>query len=366
MIKIGKHVLILFLFLSLIHSGPGLEACSTFILKSGQNVVFGRNYDWGIGFGLVMVNKRDLVKRTHQPFGASIKPAQWVSKYGSITFNQYGKEFPMGGMNEAGLVVEVMWLEGTEYPYPDARPELSELQWVQYHLDTASSVKEVIASDASLRISANSVPIHFLVSDKTGEAVTVEFLDGKLVYHTAESLPVKALTNSTYAESLEYLKGHKGFGGEREIGFSGKSLDRFARAANMLAQYDPSKDKEIVDYAFSILDSVDNPELTQWSIVYDVMNRTVHVKTKDSPRLKKFAFADFDFDCQTQSKVIDMQTDETGDISGHFIAYSTEINRTLIGRSIKGTEFLENTPDTVMDQRASYPDSIFCREKSKH
>lgn len=272
----------------------------------------------------------------------------------------------MGGMNEVGLVFEVRWLEGVEYPAPDARPELSELQWVQYQLDTASSVKEVIASDTSLRILANSVPIHFLVSDKSGETLTVKFLYGKMVLHTSEILPVKAITNSTYKDSMEYLKNHKGFGGEREIGFSGNSLDRFARAANMLAQYDHSKDKAIVDKAFSILDSVDNPEWTQWSIVYDVSNRTIYYKTKDAPRLKKFALADFDFYCRTRSKVIDMHTDETGDISRHFIGYSTEINRKLIGHSFKGTEFLENTPDAVMDQRAGYPDSIFCREKSKN
>ena len=361
--KVAAHILILLVFISLILTGPALEACSTFVLKSGTHLVFGRNYDWAIGHGLVIVNQRNLIKKSPPLADPSAKPFEWVSKYGSITFNQYGKEFPMGGMNEAGLVVEVMWLEGTVYPSPDARPEFSELQWVQYQLDTASSVKEVIASDASLRISANSVPIHFLVSDKTGEAVTVEFLEGKMVYHTAETLPVKALTNSTYKDSIAYLKNHKGFGGERAIGFSGNSLDRFARVANMLAQYDPSKDKMIIDYAFSILDSVDNPEWTQWSIVYDVTNRVVYYKTKDAPQLKRFSFDNFDFQCKSSSKVIDMQTDKTGDIGGYFIDYSTEINRELIDRSFKDTEFLQNTPEAVMDQRARYPDSIYCRDK---
>ena len=361
--KLEIHVLILFLFLSLIHSGTALEACSTFVLKSGQNLVFGRNYDWGIGYGFIMVNKRNLIKRSDLPLGAAAKSAQWISKYGSITFNQYGKEFPMGGMNEAGLVVELMWLERTEYPSPDSRPAMSELQWIQYQLDTASSVKEVIASDASLRISTNSAPLHFLVSDKTGDAATIKFLEGKMVYHTAETLPVKALTNSTYADSIEYLKGHKGFGGDREIGFSGNSLDRFARAAHMLSSYEKSQGEEIIDYAFSILESVDNPDWTQWSIVYDVTNRAVHFKTKDAPRLKKFAFGDFDFDCQSPSKVFDMQTDKKGDISGQFIEYSTAINRKLVGNSFRGTEFLENTPDTVLDRRAKYPESIICREK---
>ena len=362
--KIAIHALILLFFLSLIHTGPALEACSTFVLKSGTHLVFGRNYDWAIGYGLVIVNKRNLIKKAPPSADPSGKPVEWVSKYGSITFNQYGKEFPMGGMNEAGLVVEVMWLEGTRYPSPDARPALSELQWVQYQLDTASSVEKVIASDVSLRISSDSVPIHFLVSDKSGEAVTIEFLDGKMVYHTDETLPVKALTNSTYKDSIAYLKNHKGLGGEREIGFSVKSLDRFARAAHMLARYDYSKDKMIVDYAFSILDSVHNPEWTQWSIVYDMTNRAVHFKTKDAPQLKNFSFDDFDFDCKSPSRVIDMQTDRRGNISGHFTNYSTEINKNLIDRSIKGTEFLENTPDAVIDQRASYPDSIYCREKN--
>jgi choloylglycine hydrolase len=26
----------------------------------------------------------------------------WTSRYGSITFNQYGREFPSGGINEKG------------------------------------------------------------------------------------------------------------------------------------------------------------------------------------------------------------------------------------------------------------------------
>jgi penicillin V acylase-like amidase (Ntn superfamily) len=230
-------------------------------------------------------------------------------------------------------------------------------------LDTASSVKEVIKSDATIRISANSTPIHFLVSDKTGEVVTVEFLDGKMVYHTAETLPVKALTNSTYADSMAYLKGHKGFGGKREIGFSGNSLDRFTRVAHMLSSYKKSQSEEIVDYAFSILESVDNPEWTQWSIVYDVTNKTVHFRTKDAPRKKIFSFKQFDFDCHSPSKVFDMQTNKKGDIRGQFIEYSTAINRKLIGNSFRGTEFLANTPDTALDRRAKYPESIICREK---
>jgi len=95
-------------------------ACTTFCLKNRGEVLFGGNYDWMIGDGLVFVNKRGVAKQA--TVEESEHQAQWVSKYGSVTFNQYGRENPMGGMNEAGLVVEVMWLAETEYPKEDARP----------------------------------------------------------------------------------------------------------------------------------------------------------------------------------------------------------------------------------------------------
>ncbi len=36
------------------------DACTTFCLKRGPQAVFGKNYDWSVGDGLVMVNKRGV------------------------------------------------------------------------------------------------------------------------------------------------------------------------------------------------------------------------------------------------------------------------------------------------------------------
>jgi choloylglycine hydrolase len=363
--KISSGFLVVILLTSLLHYAPVLEPCSTFCLKSGKSLVFGRNYDWDTGVGFVMVNKRSLVKKALNFFNPSSKQAQWVSKYGSITFNQYGRENPMGGMNEAGLVVEVMWLSETQYPVRDERLSLGELEWVQYQLDNFASVSEVIESNSSIRITTNSKPIHFLVCDSSGQAAAIEFLDGKMVCHTAETLPVKALTNSTYDESIEYLKAHKGFGGEREISLSGNSLDRFVRAANMLRSYKKEKGKQITDYAFSVLENVSSRSRTQWSIVYDIANKEVHFKTKDFPQTKRFAFKDFDFLCMKPSMVIDMNEERSGDIRSLFIPYTAEINRKLIGESFRNTEFLKDIPEEILDQLAKYPESFICKEKKK-
>ena len=113
------------------------QTCTTFCLDHGDRPVFGRNLDWMVGDGLVIINKRG-VKKTAGP-GPFERDRDdlltWTSKYGSATFNQYGREFPMGGINEAGLVVETMLLDETEYPSPDSRPGIGLLQWVQYQLD---------------------------------------------------------------------------------------------------------------------------------------------------------------------------------------------------------------------------------------
>ena len=165
------------------------------------------------------------------------KTISWVSKYGSITFNQYGKEFPTGGMNEKGLVVELMWLDETQYPAPDSRPAISVLQWIQYQLDNCATVEEILATDKILRIATvGTTPLHYLVTDKQGNAATIEFLNGRLIVHKGKDLSVPVLTNNTYQESVSHLRS---VAPDKES--HGSSLGRFARACAMVSITIPKK-----------------------------------------------------------------------------------------------------------------------------
>src|SRR5215213_5588968 len=176
--------------------------CSTFFIHHNGQMVFGRNYDWVAGTGMVCTNQRGLLKTSFKvPDGNAIT---WTSRYGSLTFNQYGKEFPTGGMNEKGLVVELMWLDETQYPQADDRPAIGVLQWIQYQLDNCASIEEVIATDKLLRITAATTPLHYLVADAGGNAATIEFLQGKMTVHKGSQLTFPVLTNSVYAESVQY------------------------------------------------------------------------------------------------------------------------------------------------------------------
>ncbi|MCG2815995.1 MAG: linear amide C-N hydrolase [Candidatus Aminicenantes bacterium] len=349
------------LILCMVIFQPVLNACTTFFLKNGSRMVFGRNYDWHTGVGYVMVNKRNVVKKAMNNDDPTQTPAEWVSLYGSVTFNQYGREYPMGGMNEAGLVVEVMWMAGTRFPDTDGRPALGELPWVQYQLDTCRSVEEVLATDKHIRISADSSPIHYLIGDAAGRTATVEFLDGKMVAHTGEILPYSVLANDTYADSLRYLRQHEGFGGKTAISDTERSLDRFAKACAGVTGYDTTKNPNIIDYAINILDEVSQEKGTMWSIVYDVGHRTVYFKTIQRPALKSFALADFDFSCESGTRIIDMNTARTGNLAPHFVPYSRDMNRQLIGASFGSTDFLKEIPAEALDELARYPESLPCR-----
>ena len=182
--------------------------CTTFVLQGGGRIYFGRNLDWDWENGLVIVNPRNVNKTAFVAPGHS--PAKWKSKYGSVTFNQFGQDKPFGGMNEVGLVVEQMMLFESQYPPADSRPEIDMLQWIQYQLDNCRTVADVIATDAKIRLEQPTVParIHYLVCDARGDCATVEFLDGKMVCHQGQNLPYRVLANDTYEQSVAFVRAH--------------------------------------------------------------------------------------------------------------------------------------------------------------
>lgn len=359
-------VLIAMFFLITIGSSTG-EACSTFLLKDSKRLVVGKNFDFICDLGTVTVNKRGVIKKALAMPPET--PAQWVSKYGSITFNQVAREYPMGGMNEKGLVIEVMWLDITKFPEPDGRPGISELQWLQYQLDNHTRVEEVIKSDKDIRISKTSSRIHFLAADAQGNAATIEFIDGKMVFRTGKTLPYDVLTNHTYNQSLEYLRTHKGFGGTKPVTNTKKSLDRFVCAVDKVKTYKKTASKKAVSpvkYAFDTLSYVDQSDYTVWSIVHDITNREIHFKTVREKKIKTFRLKDFDFDCKTPVKVLDMNNALKGSVAGKFTDYDPKSHRKMIFsvfRIYRTKNFMTKIPNAALEFLAGYPASLMCKEK---
>ena len=114
---------------------PASFGCTAFLLADSDYLLFGHNYDWHISDGLIVVNKKGVRKTAIPNNAVRFKQLSWVSKFGSITFNQYGCELPIIGMNEKGLIITGLILEGSAYPKyaaSDNRPYIGNAQWKQY------------------------------------------------------------------------------------------------------------------------------------------------------------------------------------------------------------------------------------------
>ena len=79
------------------------EACSLFALFADREAVFGQNLDWHEPIpGVVAVNKRGIEKtvlpwKGWWPAPRDGEPVSWVSRYGSVAFTCYGRDFIDGG-----------------------------------------------------------------------------------------------------------------------------------------------------------------------------------------------------------------------------------------------------------------------------
>jgi hypothetical protein len=320
------------------------DACTTFMLERGGDRVIGKSYDWHMGQGLVIVNKRGVAKQSI-PVKPGDTSARWQSRHASVTFNQYGREFPNGGMNDAGLVVEIMWLDSSAYERADGRPTLNELQWIQYQLDNFATVAEMTAAAPGLRVSPVYARVHYLACDKSGACAAFEHVGGKQVVTPG----ARALTNHSYAESVAWAAKQP-----QPPGGAG-SLPRFARAARQAAK-PPAGDP--VAAAFGVLDDV-RWEQSQWNIVYDPVHLRVSFRTRVNRKIKTLDLGKLDASCARPVTLLDIDADSSGDVTGQLRPYDTATNRNVLERSVR--RIRSQLPAGAVDLLVAYPAALACK-----
>ncbi len=291
------------------------QSCTSVCLDKNNHVLFGNNLDWFIDDGIIYINKPNVKKR-----GIWFdNPAEWISKYASITTNQEGREFPSRGMNEAGLVIGEMTLTVSEYPDRDERPALNPLQWIQYQLDNCATVDEVIATDKVIRIDKDEYHSHFFVCDRTGSCATIEWIDGKLKAHSKEQVPIKVLTNTPYEQCVQ--KGNDSSG-------------RFGKAAAMLEKY---QSENPTDYVFSILQTV-SQKSTKWNLVFDAKNLRLYYKTATNQNIRHIGLRDFDLSCSAPVYILDINAKGKGNVFDQFAPYTEAANAKLVRSTFRQYE----------------------------
>lgn len=322
--------------------------CSAFLVDGPDGPLVGKGYDWHDERGVLLVNPRGAGKRALVVSPADA-PATWTSRFASLTFNQYGRELPNGGMNAAGLVVEVLMLPGSRFPVRDARPAVTELGLVQYLLDLAETTPEAVALAAKVRVASAYADVHYFVCDAAGACAALEFLGGRLVATSGPGMPVRALTNSTYAEASRAAATVPAARG-------GGSLARFARLAGRIRT--PVAAGDAVAGAFAILDAVRFPDSTQWNVVYEQRSRRVHFRTRSRWTVKTVALDAFPPGCAQPAPMLDLLRDGGGDVAGAFVPYTEEANRALVRGTL--APMRRELPAGTVERVATHPRTLAC------
>lgn len=214
---------------------PGARAC-TRVLYSGteKTVVTGRSMDWAQDMG---TNLWLFPRGMERNGNAGPNSLRWTSKYGSVISSIY-EAATVDGMNEKGLVANVLYLVESDYGAVGEHPTLCISMWAQYVLDSFQTVSEAVEtlSKEPFRIVAPTLPDgspaqgHLAISDPSGDSAIFEYVGGKLVIHHGREFTV--MTNSPiFSEQLALNTYWQSIGGTVFLPGTNRASDRFARAS---------------------------------------------------------------------------------------------------------------------------------------
>lgn len=281
-----------------------------------------------------------------QSFSADMSPGQkgmdWKNKHAYIGLNLKASTHLTDGMNETGLYVGGFYFPdfvGYENYQPKlAAKTLSQLCLGDWILGSFSNVAEVKKAVREIRVTGAFypligktfiLPVHWIVVDKTGAAIVIEYVKGKLNIHEN---PVGAFSNGppfdwhminlrNYVNlsatnvpplNLKNLKLAPIGQGSGMLGLPGDYTppSRFVRAAALSLSAKPVKTAdEGVNQAWHIINNIDivlggvrgigpdgkeHYESTQWMAVYDLANMKVYVRTYHNLQIRAVSLKKLD------------------------------------------------------------------------
>lgn len=273
-----------------------------------------KNQDVPYEGAYIFTNKRGVAK--HALVQPPAQAAQWVSRYGSLTVSQVGKEMPNGGMNEAGLVVEQTTLWQSTYPEDDTLAAIGELQWIQLLLDTCASVQEAEAAASTIRIAQPMSRLHYMLADRTGDCAVIEFIDNRMHVYRSDSLPVPIMANTPYAAAIRDLADANEHWRSTYSDYDRNSMERFVKGAAYIAGETSAGEKDQLEFALDALQAV-RREDTAYSLIYDLEQLQLSFTSSLYPQLKTVRLSELDFsrDAVTLALNVQQPADESGNAS---------------------------------------------------
>jgi len=244
-------------------------ACSRILLNTNQDHVVARTMDLYMpDHPKIVVYPRGIPRDGAVTDG---KTVHWTSKYGSVTVNSLGIA-TSDGINEKGLVANLLYLHDSQYENRDARPGIANSKVLQYLLDVSATVSEALAEldkvqVVSVKAAGREWPLHISISDATGDSAVIEFVNGVKVVHRGKDSAV--MTNEPPLDwQLNNLKRYRYFGGTESLPGDIDPASRFVRASAFLKTAPVPKDtREALAEVYSIAKTVSVPRGAQNSSV---------------------------------------------------------------------------------------------------
>lgn len=275
--------------------------------------------------------------------GVGKNSVKWKSKYGSVISSSLNVA-TSDGMNEKGLVANMLWLVESKYAEFDKNGTTKGLAisiWAQYVLDNFATVDEAVneLQKEEFVIVSDFVPgstefatIHLSISDATGDNAILEYIDGKLNIHHSRKYNV--MTNSPVFDKQLALNDYwMGIPGTIMLPGTNRAADRFVRASYYINAIPQSSDVKIATAAvFSVIrncsvpfgissETEPNISSTRWRTVSNQKDLIYYFENVLTPNVVWVDFKNIDFSSSAQIKKLPLSNDQIyeGEASGMFV-----------------------------------------------
>ena len=172
----------LFLLMQILATAES-NACTRVVYQGpGGLIITARSMDWA---SEIPANLWVFPRGMQREGRVGPNSVNWISRYGSIVASSFDMS-TADGMNEKGLVANLLWLAEAGYPpYDGSQKGLTVAAWAQYVLDNFATVAEAVEALSKEEFVVVSGPmpglgreatVHMSLSDAEGNNAILEYI----------------------------------------------------------------------------------------------------------------------------------------------------------------------------------------------
>jgi hypothetical protein len=229
--------------------------------RAAEGPLFGRNFDFQHQASLLLYTSPphafaslSMVDLYYVGFGTNASLGDLRARPDTLGRAPY---YPMDGVNEKGVAIGLMSVPSASPPVDPAKVTLYDLALIRLVLDYSTDADHAVELLRGYNYRPGSQPVHFLIADRGGASVLVEYVGQELkVIRTTE--PYMVATNFTV---------------------SGSQAPRVTGCGRYDLAYSTLRERNGVlshAEALGLLSGVAQ-NMTMWSAVYDLEARSVHL-----------------------------------------------------------------------------------------